>query len=343
MTTVDGLIASLRTAVLGTGLIGGSILRRLAGLGLDVRGWDPDPSTRRTGTGQGLVFADRLADAVRDRDVVFLAGPLASLTRVISEAAVHAPEHAVLTDVGSTKGEVARTAWEQGLAGRFIPGHPMAGAERAGLDSADPALLVGAAWVLCPPPQGPLDRFRTLTRLLIDAFAARVVPMSPEAHDSAVALASHIPHLLAGALAGGVARSPLYQAVLGLAAGSFRDGTRVAGSPSQRTTDMLISNRSAVLTQLAPIRDFLDGLVEALRDGDVEALRARYAEGRALRQALTERATDRGHRRFPTDGPADDERDFLLGVGAAGGGVTACTVADGQVSYTVCGPTGAVG
>jgi prephenate dehydrogenase len=333
VTPSAGPVTALRAAVVGTGLIGGSILRRLHDAGMAVQGWDPDPQTRRTGAEQGLAFAEQIADAVRDSDIVFLAGPLIHLPRTLAEVAATAPPEAILTDVGSTKVAVWQAAREQGLVHRFIPGHPMAGAERAGLGAADPELFTGASWVLCPPDQGPLDRFRTLVELIVTGFGAHVVPMSPTVHDSVAALASHIPHLLAGSLAGSVARSPLRDAVLGLAAGSFRDGTRVAGTPNQRTADMLISNRGSILRQLEQVREYLDGLTEALRADDVATLSTRYAEGRQLRQALLDRPMTPGRHCFPADGPIGNELAFLLDLGESGGWLTSCTLQDGQVCY----------
>jgi prephenate dehydrogenase len=335
----------VRAAVVGTGLIGGSILLRLREAGLDVRGWDPDGDTRRHGHRQGVPFADRLSDAVRDRDVVFLCGPLPTLPDTLAEVAGAAPEGCVITDVGSTKSVVAAAAVQRGLAHRFVPGHPMAGTERAGLTSAVPDLFRRAAWVLCPAPDGEIARFRALAQLIIDVFEARVVPLSAPVHDSVVALSSHIPHLLAGSLAGGASRSPVRPAVLGLAAGSFRDGTRVAGTPSRRTADMLIANRDFVLRQLGLVEEFLADLSAALREDDVEALTGYLTEARGLREALVSPDTTRSVYRFPVSGStpasgsrsgaAGDELDVLLRLGERGGWITRIVVDESTVSYTV--------
>ncbi|HEX6968276.1 MAG TPA: prephenate dehydrogenase/arogenate dehydrogenase family protein [Micromonosporaceae bacterium] len=333
-------IADTRAAVVGTGLIGGSILLRLREAGIDAVGWDPDPTTRDRARRQGLVHPDDLADAVRDRDVVFLSGPLPTLPDTLLTVAAATGEHCLITDVGSTKSTIAATAAEHGLTHRFVPGHPMAGTDRAGLTAATPDLLTGAPWVLCPPADPPLDPFRTLAALLIEVFAARVVPMSPQVHDTAAALASHIPHLLAGSLAGAVARSPLRDAVLALAAGSFRDGTRVAGTPSTRTADMLISNREFVLAQLKPVEGFLADLVAALRDDDRTRLAEHYEQARRLRDALAARPQTPSERTFPATGPYAAELDFLLELGRSGGHLSGCAVDGSTVTYRVYRPTG---
>ncbi|MFF3864787.1 prephenate dehydrogenase [Micromonospora sp. NPDC001898] len=330
---VDRPGGSPRAAVVGTGLIGGSVLLRLHGRGLDVTGWDPDTATRAEGRARGVPFPDELADAVRDREVVFLCGPLSSLPETLLTVAKHTGPDCVLTDVGSTKGGIAGFAAAHDLSDRFVPGHPMAGAERAGLTAAVPELFDGAAWVLCPAATG-IERFRTLAALVIDVFGARVVPMAPDAHDAAAALASHIPHLLAGSLAGAVADADLRDAVLGLAAGSFRDGTRVAGTPAARTVDMLLNNRDQVLAQLGRVTGLLDQLAAALRAGDVATLVGHYQRARELRLTLFDRELPPVVRGFPLGGDVDGELGYLLSLGTAGGYLTGCRVAAGTVTYT---------
>lgn len=326
--------ASVRAAVIGTGLIGGSVLLRLADAGLDVVGWDPDPATREGAQRRGVLAPATIEQAVADSDLVFFCGPLPTLPHTLAQVAELTGPGCVLTDVGSTKVEVTEAADRLGLADRFVPGHPMAGAESAGLTAASSALLVGAAWVLCPTPGAAMGAFRWLTGLLVDVFGARVVPMSASAHDSVAALASHVPHLLAGALAGATQRAPLRDAVLALAAGSFSDGTRVAGTPPERTANMLLANRDRVLHELAEVRVFLDGLADALRADDAPALTSRYAEARAARSALRDRRfTDRS-RTFAADGDQDAEVTWLRELGGAGGHLTGCQVAPDAVSYS---------
>ncbi|MBM0275449.1 prephenate dehydrogenase [Micromonospora tarensis] len=328
-----GRYARVRAAVLGTGLIGGSVLLRLAEAGLDVVGWDPDPATRERARLRGVLAPATLEETVVGRDLIFLCGPLPTLPSTLARMVELTAPGCVLTDVGSTKVEVAEAADRLGLGDRFVPGHPMAGAESAGLTAASPTLLAGAAWVLCPAAvaTGP---FRWLTGLLVEVFGARVVPMSAPAHDSVAALASHVPHLLAGALAGATQRAPLRDAVLALAAGSFSDGTRVAGTPAERTANMLLANRDRVLHELAEVRVFLDGLADALRADDAASLVARYAEARAARSALLDRRFASRSRRFDIDGEQRAEVTWLRELGGAGGHLTECRVDPDTVSYT---------
>ncbi|MEV4812751.1 prephenate dehydrogenase [Micromonospora avicenniae] len=329
---VDRPVEPPRVAVVGTGLIGGSILLRLREAYPDVVGWDPDPATRALGRDQGVRFPDELADAVRDRDVVVLAGPLSSLPATLLTVARQTADHCVITDVGSTKGAVARFAVEHGLTGRFVPGHPMAGTERSGLTAAVPELFDGAAWVLCPAPEG-IGPFRLLTGLLVTVFSARVVPMAPTVHDSVVALSSHVPHLLAGSLAAAAADVDVRDAVLGLAAGSFRDGTRVVGTPAERIADMLFQNRDQVLRQLDQVRAVLDGLVDAMRRDDQDALVERYRQAQGLRHALFARTLDECRSEFPAGGDHATELAYLLELGSAGGYLTGCEIGADVVTY----------
>ncbi|MFG3557640.1 prephenate dehydrogenase [Micromonospora sp. NPDC047557] len=328
-----GRYATVRAAVLGTGLIGGSLLLRLADAGLDVTGWDPDPVTRERARERGVSAPATIEQAVAGRDVVFLCGPLPTLPRTLAQVAGLTAPGCVLTDVGSTKVEVAAAADGLGLTDRFVPGHPMAGAESAGLTAASPTLLTGAAWVLCPATGAATVAFRWLTGLLVELFGARVVPMSAPAHDSVAALASHVPHLLAGALAGAVQRSPLRDAVLALAAGSFSDGTRVAGTPAERTANMLLGNRERVLHELAEVRVLLDELAGALRAGDASALTAGYAQAGAARSALRGRRFAPADREFPAGGDHAVEVAWLRGLGDAGGHLTGCRIGPDVVSY----------
>lgn len=316
-------------AVIGTGLIGGSILLRLRDKGYDVIGWDPDPATAALAASSGFPFTPHLDQALRGREVAFLAAPQGALHHSLVEVADHAGEHCVLTDVGGAKQSLAEHATRYGLGHRFVPGHPMAGTERSGLAAASAELLRGCAWVLCPGE--PLDAFRSVATLLIEAFEARVVPMRPALHDVVVALSSHVPHVLAGALAGTVARSRLRAAVLSLAAGSFHGSTRVAGTPTQVIVDMMSENREALKGQLASVRETLEELIAAI--DDEERATQLLAEARQVRRDLEERSlVPQGVRFGPDEAAAEEE--FLVGVGSRGGYLTSCRSGVSGVAYT---------
>lgn len=233
-----------RIAVVGLGLIGGSLARRLA-VSHDVIGYDADPTGRGLARAAGLTVRDELAETLRDASVVFVAVPLSDLSTVVSQAL---SAGAVVSDVGSVKTPLYAAVRSAGHAGRFVGGHPMAGSERSGFGASDPGLYDGAAWVLCLEPDSHVDTWLRVARL-VTGIGARVVPSAAADHDAAVAAVSHVPHLLAAALAATVVDAgPL---ALTLAAGSFRDGTRVAATAPELPTAMCRLNRAAVASALA--------------------------------------------------------------------------------------------
>lgn len=234
-------------AVVGLGLIGGSLARRLASCH-DVVGYDADPATRALARTAGLAVEDALPAAVHGASVVFVAVPLPALSDVVAQVALASAPGAVVTDVGSVKSPLYAAVREQGLSAPFVGGHPMAGTERSGFAASDPGLYDGAAWVLCLEPDTDLSAWLRLAAVLT-GIGARVVPSTAAEHDAAVARISHVPHLLAAALAATVADAgPL---AMTLAAGSFRAGTRVAATAPELPSSMVRANLGAVETALA--------------------------------------------------------------------------------------------
>jgi prephenate dehydrogenase len=327
-------------AVIGLGLIGGSLLRALAAGGHHVLGFDADPAVRATARnaaarvpagGRWQVTAT-IRDAAADADLVVLAVPLPAIDDVL-DALVGSGFHGLITDVTSVKVPVrqAVAARMRGsatpLAG-FIGGHPMTGREVSGFVAADPALFVGAAWVLCMDEGVSLDDWLTLTDLCV-TMGARVVPSTSEEHDRAVAMVSHVPHLLALALSMATGDDAL---ALTLAAGSFRDGTRVAGTRPDLIAAMCGGNAEAVRPALAEVLSRLDDAAKALEQRDpVRAVRDWAGDGHAVRAAWP-----------PAPGRPEEvpvNRDTLLRLGRAGGWVT--MVAADRRTVTAFLPTGA--
>ncbi|GIH09847.1 prephenate dehydrogenase [Rhizocola hellebori] len=323
----------MNIAVIGLGLIGGSLIRALAARGHRVLGFDADPAVRATArdaaarmpaTGRWQVTAT-IRDVAADADLVVLAVPLPALHNVL-DALVASGFHGLITDVTSVKGQV-RDAVATRLTGAanpvagFVGGHPMAGREASGFASGDAALFTGCAWVLCLDEGVGLDDWLTVAELITE-LGARVVPATTEEHDRAVAAISHVPHLMASALAANAAEDLL---ALTLAAGSFRDGTRVAATRPELVAAMCGGNAEAVKLALAHVIQRLDGAMQALEERDpVKAVRAWAAEGHATRGAWP---PDPGR---PEEVPAHVET--LLRLGRAGGWVT--TVAPDRRTVT---------
>lgn len=311
-------------AVIGLGLIGGSLLRALAGAGHAVRGYDADPATRataRTAAAQAPAYgrwqvAGGIRDALADAELAVVAVPLPAIDEVLYEL-VGAGYTGLVTDATSVKAPVRQLVEQRmrrshsQLAG-FVGGHPMAGRETSGFTAADPDLFTGCSWVLCLEQDTSLADWLTLADLFT-RLGARVVPATADEHDRAVAAVSHVPHLLAAALAGSVADDPL---ALTLAAGSFRDGTRVAASPPELTASICAGNPGAVAPALAAVSAALAGAAAALESGrPIPALRDWLAEGSAVRTAWPPQPGSR------LDLPAN--HGALLRLGRAGGWVTA--------------------
>ncbi|MCW2501923.1 MAG: prephenate dehydrogenase/arogenate dehydrogenase family protein [Actinomycetia bacterium] len=228
-------------AVIGLGLIGGSLLRRAARTG-PATGYDADPPTRAAAESAGYRVAGSVAEAIADADLVVVAVPLPAIRGVLGEIRGFG---GLVTDVTSVKGPVDALVAECAPGIRWVGGHPMAGREQSGFAAGDASLFDQCAWVLCVPADGDLRDWLGLAAL-VTSWGARVVPALAAEHDAAAARISHAPHLAAAALAAGAA-DPLS---LALAAGSFRDGTRVAGTRPELTAAMCAGNADTLATEL---------------------------------------------------------------------------------------------
>ncbi|MFS4488701.1 prephenate dehydrogenase [Dietzia kunjamensis] len=291
--------------VLGVGLIGGSLLRAL---GPDrTFGWNRSPAGAEAATAAGFDVTTDLPTTLRraaEADALVVVGvPLPALEAVLGAVAEHAPTVA-LTDVISVKGPVLEAVRRHGLGARFVGGHPMAGTAHSGWDAGDPDLFRGATWLIAADDDADPDTWGRVARLALDS-GARVVAATSADHDAAVARISHLGHVLAEALALAGGRGG--DLALSLAAGSFRDGTRVAGTAPDLVRAICEPNRDALL-------DVLD---ECL--ADLAAARAALAERGTLGPLV-----DDGHRarRAYEDAQADrtggDLRPAEVTPGAAG-------------------------
>jgi prephenate dehydrogenase len=281
----------LRIAVVGAGLVGGSVAAAARAAGASVALTDRDAAVRARADAAGL--ADRVADdvpsAVRDADLVVVAVPATVAADVIVEVAGHARPDALLTDVASLKGDLVPTV-ERRLAaadlgpGRFVGGHPMAGSERSGPEAADAHLFQGATWVLTPTPTTEPETLTRVSAVLRD-LGARVLALDPDLHDQLVAVTSHLPQVAASAIADVAAEttSRLGEAVLAVAGGGFRDTTRIAASDPGLWVGILGGNRDAVVEALDALRDRLLVVRDALAaadDGPVRDLLTRASTAR---------------------------------------------------------------
>ncbi|MBK6862385.1 MAG: prephenate dehydrogenase/arogenate dehydrogenase family protein [Ideonella sp.] len=263
--------------VIGCGLMGGSFALALkrGGLVKHVVGYSKSPSTTERARKLGVidVAAESALQAVAGSDCVLLAVPVAA-----SETTFKAIRHLVepgllLMDVGSTKRDVvdaARRALKERVAS-FVPAHPIAGKEVAGVANADALLYSGRQVILTPLPQTAPDLVQKATDVW-SAIGAQVLRMTAENHDAAFAAVSHLPHLLAFAYFNSVANQPAGRDFLSLAGPGFRDFTRIAASDPTVWRDILMSNREEILRQSMRFRHTLDAIEHVMRGGNAEAL-----------------------------------------------------------------------
>ncbi len=293
----------MRIALIGVGLIGGSIgLAARERLDATVAGYDPSGEALELARERGAIdrASNDIAGAVSDAEAVFVAAPVGALPEVTAAALAAAPEGCVVTDVGSTKRAIV-AAIEGGGRGRrvsqFVGGHPLAGAETAGVRHARADLFDGATWYLTPTSTTSGILYERLHRLL-HGLGARPTAIDPETHDTILATVSHLPHVLANVLVSQAARTLDSDAHppqrLPATGPSFRDATRVAGAPSAIWTDIYISNRDALAARI----DDTIARLTAVRDALAAADATRIADW--------------------NDGAADDRR-RLLEAQLAGG------------------------
>ncbi len=263
-----------RVAILGCGLMGTSIAMAAVRRGDSVTGFDEDPERLAQGARLGgFSPAESVHDCAGGADLVFICTPTASIPRLAVEA-LGATPHGTITDVGSVKSRVVdevEMAAPAEARGRFVGGHPMAGSERSGPEWASAALLEGAVWVLTPIRTTGAESLGAV-EAWVGSVGARPVRMDPTRHDRAVAVVSHLPQIVSASLMSFAAREEEgHGDNLLLAAGGFRDLTRLAASKPDLWADILISNTHE-------LADALDGFAEALEEIK-GLLLARDAEG----------------------------------------------------------------
>jgi len=277
-------------AVIGVGLIGGSygLAAKAKDLFDRVVGCARSEATARAALECGAV--DRMtndpADACRDAEMVVLCTPPESMAGIGRLIADTCPPSAIVTDAASVKGPVV-AALEPlfGDPSRFVGGHPMAGSERSGVANADAGLFRGATYVVTPTERTSSEAAEAV-RALVGALDARLIEMSPARHDAAVALASHVPHIAAAALARRALARDDARAVHGT---GLWDTTRVAAGDPALWCEILLTNADAIAGPLGALAEDVSNVRDLLRSGDREAIEAWLAEGARLRRALPPR------------------------------------------------------
>jgi prephenate dehydrogenase len=281
----------VRVAVLGVGLIGGSIgLAARQRLEAEVAGFDSEPANTEQGLGLGAidVVAGSVGEAVDGAEIVFCAAPVRALSALVAEALDASAPEAVVTDVGSTKRELIAGLPEDAALERFIGGHPLAGAESAGVANARADLLEGARWYLTPTERSSGLHYDRLQRAIAD-LGARPQAIDAEAHDRLMATVSHVPHVIANVLVRQAAAAAAEESErLPEVGPSFRDTTRVAGANPSIWGDIFATNRDTVANEIEAVSERLHEAAGLIRSGDAEGVAAWHGAAREDRRRLLE-------------------------------------------------------
>ena len=329
-----------KVALLGTGLIGGSIGLGLRRSGLLVRGYDHDPIRRDAALASGALddVSDSVAGAVEGVDVAVVAVPVGRIAGLVIEARdAGAP---VVTDVGSVKATVVTEveSARPDAAARFVGGHPMTGSEQSGLEGADAGLFAGTTWVLTPTGHTDASAFAAVGAL-VGRLGSEVVATTPDRHDELVAVVSHVPQLAATTLMDVAAMTGEEHAtLLRLAAGGFRDMTRIAASNTDIWPDICLANREAIVAGLDDYLAALDEVRSLVADSDRNGL-----------LSVLERARD-ARRNLPVGAPSGEalgevrvpvpDRPGVIAEVTTLAGTLGVNIADVEVAHSVEGGGG---
>ena len=280
-----------KIVIFGVGLIGGSfaLALRKANVVGEVVGFGRSEATLQQAMQLGIL--DRIGTDLAElgnADIVLLATPVGQMAELMARIAPHLGAHTLVTDGGSTKGDVVDAA-RANLGGRiaqFVPAHPIAGAEKSGAGAALADLYVGKKVVLTPLPENSAESVARVRRAW-ELCGAVVSELTPQQHDAVFAAVSHLPHLLSFALVHDLAQRDNRDLLLSFAASGFRDFTRIAASSPEMWRDICLANREALMDELGLYMEELESLHEALAEADAERLEQTFRTARELRAGWT--------------------------------------------------------
>jgi prephenate dehydrogenase len=277
-----------RLCIIGVGLIGGSLARAVkkAGYCGEVVGSGRDAVQLQRAVQLGVIdhYETDPARAVVDADIIVLAVPLGAMESVLRSIAPHIKQGAVITDVGSAKGSVVAAAQAvfSTVPSHFVPGHPIAGTEKSGVEASLADLFQGRRVILTPLAHTAATAI-VAVREMWRQTGAEVVEMSVEHHDEVLAATSHLPHMLAFALVDTLARMHEQAEIFRYAAGGFRDFTRIASSDPVMWRDICLANRDAIVTMIDRFQGDLVVLREAILAGDSQRVEEIFTRAKAAR------------------------------------------------------------
>ncbi|WP_432418107.1 prephenate dehydrogenase [Bifidobacterium catenulatum] len=290
-----------RIAIVGLGLIGGSLARRLVNAGCEVVAWNHNDRPYETAEADGIRCVPTLAVLADAKpDVLVLCNPLKAMPQILSALKpLIDPSVTTLTDVGSVKEMVRKQVRAVGLEHCYVGAHPMAGNELSGWESSDPTLYDGALWAITVDENTEYQRFRAVATMIVDHCANRLIVLDDTTHDRCAALISHMPHVISTAMINELVANPNRNIAAALAAGSWRDMTRVALTDPDRTRAMveedaanveaLLRNMANRLTLMANVLHGMTAQQGAPTAGDDKEMARFFVQGQPFREykALT--------------------------------------------------------
>lgn len=278
-----------RVAVIGVGLIGGSLARACRdGIASRVIGLDADQTHLQRAVSRGLVDqAGTFPTGVQGADLVILAVPVGAILEVVCDIGPYLARDCVVTDVGSVKGDLVEKVEDEIPTGRaYVAGHPIAGTERSGPEAAKAGLFRNSLCVLTPTSRTPVEALEKVTRLW-EMVGSRVVLMDPFRHDRIFALVSHLPHVVAYALIRALpSLAEEGEELLQFSAGGLRDFTRIAASNPVMWRDILLWNRKEVLEAIAGFQKVLHRFEEMIDTQDPLRLMEEFQQAKEIREQL---------------------------------------------------------
>jgi prephenate dehydrogenase len=317
---------SPRVGVIGLGLIGGSIAKRLGAK--EVTGvLDNNLVTCQSAEAEGFRVYSSVAELAENVDLIFVATPMPEMKSVFDQIGNAGDSgRLVVSDVGSVKSPTRSLVRSRRRTWAYVGGHPMAGTEFSGFAAASTDLLRGARWVLCLEEETNLSAFLTVADVISRAIGARVIPLQAKHHDSAVARISHLPYVVSAALSQIVASSSSPELLYQLAAGSFRDGTRVAGTPPMLSKEMCYQNRKALTSVLRKYVELLEHLSDDLdsdsnSDSD-KAILEFFQTGFAGRMSYLDSSAEANLHSVDLSEDEHTVRSSIIEVGQRGGMIT---------------------
>ena len=287
-----------RVAIIGLGLIGSSLARVLRGRGVarEIMGHSRSANTRAAARELGIcdaIFATA-EEAVRGAELVALCTPVGAFRPLMSDIHLALEKGAIVTDVGGVKSSVIREL-EPLIPGNchFVPGHPIAGTEHSGPESGFESLFE-ERWCILTPPDGTDPAAVRRVRMLWEIAGSRVAEMTPEHHDRALSIISHLPHALAYVMVGVAAdvETVAEQEVIRFSASGFRDFTRIAASDPEMWRDIFLANREAVLEGMSRFAEEMFALQRAIRWGDGDRLVESFRRGQKIRRQIVDAGQD---------------------------------------------------